>query len=321
MSLASHAVNRLRGLYRSVLLRMRAHEISMAHPALGRGFTRLESLEPRLLLSSATLDTDGLLTVLGDESGTTVVLEQTAQQTDSATVAVGLDGAEAETFSGVKAILVQTGEGDDSVQLVSALTVATQIDGGEGVDSVVGPEAAFSWLLSGPGSGSVAGVSFSQVEEVVGGSGDDTFLLTGAFNGLIDGAGGRDTLSYASRSGSVTVDLAARTATDTTGVVGIEDIIGGSGADTLTGDSGANRLTGGPGADVLAGGPGDDVYVMTIGSLADTIAENSDEGSDWLGYSRFETAVTVDLGSAPATGVSSSVKAYSLSFRPCLIAR
>ncbi len=102
----------------------------------------------------------------------------------------------------------------------------------------------------------------------------------------------------------MTVDLSAGTATDTSGVEHIQNVIGGSGADALTGDANANRLAGGGGGDTLAGGAGDDTYVLTSAATV-TITEASGGGSDTLDYSGYTSSVTVDLGTGAATGIAS----------------
>ncbi|TAK82628.1 MAG: hypothetical protein EPO12_06840, partial [Aquabacterium sp.] len=66
-------------------------------------------------------------------------------------------------------------------------------------------------------------------------------------------------------------------------------LAGGAGADTLSGGGGNDRLDGGMGNDSLTGGTGNDTYV--VDSLADTIVENANEGTDTV-----ESSITWTLG-------------------------
>jgi len=117
---------------------------------------------------------------------------------------------------------------------ISGLDGDDTLTGGDGDDTVDG----------GPGLDLIVGGS---------GAGDDTYI----------GGPDADTVSYASTSAGVVVDLAAGTATGseigTDGLNGIEVVVGGSGGDTLTGGDGDNVLSGGFGGDILVGGAGADV--------------------------------------------------------------
>ncbi len=147
----------------------------------------------------------------------------------------------------------------------------------------------------------------ANIERIIGGSGDNTFIFeNGAvFTGTIDGGtGGMNTLDYAAWTTSVTVDLAGGLATGTSGVSNIRNVRGGSAADVLKGDGQANVLTGGGGNDVLTGRAGDDTYRITDGGGTDTIVEVTGEGSDTLDYSLYTSAVVVNLGAGTATATA-----------------
>jgi Ca2+-binding RTX toxin-like protein len=81
------------------------------------------------------------------------------------------------------------------------------------------------------GSGTTAATSdlITNIENFIGGSGDDTILGSGAANQLSGGLG-NDTLS---------------------GLAGADTLSGGDGNDTLIGGTGQDNLTGGAGADVF----------------------------------------------------------------------
>jgi Ca2+-binding RTX toxin-like protein len=152
------------------------------------------------------------------------------------------------------------------------------------------------------GEGDTVGI---DVENIIGGAGNDiltgsarnNIIIGGAGNDSIHGAGGIDTASYSNYSVGVTASLAPTTiGTDssTTNGVGleadsifgdIENLTGGTGADSLVGNSGPNELVGGAGNDSLVGGAGDDV--LEGGAAGNTEANTLDCGAgDDIGYSQ-----------------------------------
>jgi autotransporter-associated beta strand protein len=99
-------------------------------------------------------------------------------------------------------------------------------------------------------------------DTINGGDGDDT--IDGGLGGdRLDGGAGSDTVSYASASGALYIDLRVVTQTFTGGlgtdvITTFENIRGGVFADVLIGNAGANILHGGFGADALVTVEGDD---------------------------------------------------------------
>jgi hypothetical protein len=162
---------------------------------------------------------------------------------------------------------------------------ALRVLGGEGHDELTGPGN----LLGGPGPDVLTG---SEGQDTLSGGADGDLLrglggddaLSGDGDGsqageaapaddLLDGGAGRDAVSYAGRSASVSVDLADPATDGQAGehdqLVGVEDVTGGRGPDALSGDGGPNMLQGGDGDDVLRGRGGDDR--LTDGAGADTL--------------------------------------------------
>jgi Ca2+-binding RTX toxin-like protein len=118
------------------------------------------------------------------------------------------------------------------------------------------------------------------VLSVSAGDGDDAIVAspksgpTGAF----DGGGGIDTLDYSAFTTSVIVDLSRGTATNTGGVLNLENVNGGAADDVLQGDNLANVLTGQKGKDTLVGGAGNDL--LFGGNGGDAL--NGGSGNDLL---------------------------------------
>ena len=153
---------------------------------------------------------------------------------------------------------------------------AVVIQGGGGTDTLVGPSGGLgtTWTLTGSESGTLANsslppVSFSGITNLTGGSGVDTFLVQPGSSGFgtLDGGGGQNTLSYASFTTNVTVNLLSHTATKLGSVANFTMVVGGSGNDTLTADNtGADTLAGGLGNDTLTGGAGADALLGGAGN-------------------------------------------------------
>ena len=109
------------------------------------------------------------------------------------------------------------------------------------------------------------------------GTGNDTFAFTNGASlagGTIDGGVGANTLDYHLYTTPVVVNLNTnpQTATGTSGVSNIENVIGGSGGNILTAPAGV--------ASTLTGGAGNDVFI--IPANAGNVTVNSNGGSDDL---------------------------------------
>ncbi|MBX7106841.1 MAG: hypothetical protein K1X57_22385, partial [Gemmataceae bacterium] len=145
---------------------------------------------------------------------------------------------------------------------------------------LVGPNQATTWSITGNETITVGATNFIALANVVGGTGDDTFVFgsNGAVGGTITGGGGTDKLDYTAETADVVVNLTTGQADRTGGVGGIAIVTGGSGNDTLIGNGSANVLTGNDKDDVLIGGGGNDTLdggagqdILVGGSGADSL--------------------------------------------------
>jgi Ca2+-binding RTX toxin-like protein len=169
----------------------------------------------------------------------------------------------------------------------SFTSIAALVGSGSG-DTLVGANTTNTWQITGANAGTVGSFSYTAVQNLVGGTGVDSFVFSPAgFEMSINGGGapaGRgDWLDYSSFTTNVTVNLATGSATDVNGgaagaVTNIQDVISGSGTDTLTGDSQGNILIGHGGADTINGGSG--LSLLIGGTGASTI--NGGSGGDIL---------------------------------------
>jgi Ca2+-binding RTX toxin-like protein len=193
---------------------------------------------------------------------------------------------------------------------VSLAQDAAQDTGGAGTDTLLGIEN----LTGGSGNDTLAGNGADN--RLAGGAGNDV-LDGGAGNDRLDGGAGTDTTRYTSAVAGITVNLATGLAAGTD--IGkdtlalIENVIGGKGNDAITGDKLANvlsgdtgndTLNGGAGADMLNGGAGNDLYYAD--DSGDVVIEAASAGTD-MAYSylaAYTLGANVENGRILATGAA-----------------
>jgi hypothetical protein len=194
-------------------------------------------------------------------------------------------------------------------------------------DTLIAANTTNKWLLLGPDFGEVNGFYFQGIENLMGGTGADSFKFAfgGSISGNINGGGGNDVLDYSADGGAaVTVNLQTAKATRIGGTFSnITALVGSTAAtDTLIGANSTNTWSiTGPNAGTvnafsfssiknLQGGTGVDVFAFTAaGSISGSIdGGGAPKGQgDWLDYSARTTAVTVNLSTGFATSVAGGV--------------
>lgn len=242
----------------------------------------------------------------------------------SSTTAWAVTGDRYGTVSGVGVAFMNLenltgGSGVDTFTLGSAGTLGNgSINGGGGTDTLIARNAPNSWAITGLNAGSQDGLLFTNVENLTGGSGVDTFSFTDGqkVSGTIDGGVGGDTLNYAGYSTPVGVNLQTGATTGAAKFIGVESFSGGSGVDTLTGsNTGGSWAVTGPntgtvngfafvGFENLTGGSGTDTFQITpSGGVNGKI--DGGAGTDALSYAEWTTGVAVNLTTGLATGAGS----------------
>jgi Ca2+-binding RTX toxin-like protein len=91
------------------------------------------------------------------------------------------------------------GEADDDLVYLRSLSVPAIVEGGDGSDTLIGPNGDHTWEILDPNAGILNGMfTFSDVESLTGGSGDDTFYFKGdgSVSGIVDGGAGFDILDF-----------------------------------------------------------------------------------------------------------------------------
>jgi Ca2+-binding RTX toxin-like protein len=192
-----------------------------------------------------------------------------------------------------------------------------KVIGGTDMDNIIGPNSITTWDIIGSDEVNVMGMEFVDIENLQGGTDDDTFeFADGAgVSGTIDGDGNYDIMDYSAYTTNVTVDLDTMSATGCGKFTNIEKIIGGSAGDEIIGPNTgtAMNITGSNDIEVLGidfesfvylyGGASDDNFVFSDGATISGIIDGG-AGLDTLDYSAYATDITVDLGNNTATGTA-----------------
>lgn len=246
--------------------------VTLGNPIAGQGST-LANIQGYVILSSYRIG--ALPAVVIDDSGDTtdrqVVLSPYSQSYDyqltglaPGQILVGLDPA--------TPISIRGGLGNDTLTVSSPVSyTGITIDGGGGSNTLVGPDAANAWTVTGSNKGTLGPVAFASIKNLFGGSAADTFAFRtgGGIDGTLDGRGGVNALDYSGYKGDVTVDLALNLASlvnqrKQNSVFNIQNVTGSQGNDMLVGDANANVFIGGTGRNVLIGGAGADTLDATL---------------------------------------------------------
>jgi len=210
--------------------------------------------------------------------------------------------------------IIYSGQGDDEITLLDASPV---INGGDGDDTVKSSAISLdlrSYIdienitlmgtkaINATGNGYVnilRGNSAANVLDGQGGAdilegaaGNDTYIIYGAGETIIDTSGIDLVRSYATWTlASVLENLTLMDsaningtgnalANTITGNSGNNVLFGNAGIDVLVGGAGNDTLDGGIGADAMTGGAGNDIYV--VNDAKDTITEKTNEGTDTI---------------------------------------
>jgi|GEM_PF-259753 len=269
-------------------------------------------------------DISNLTTGSGDDTLT----DNTANNTLS-----GGNGNDTYVFSGSfgnDTIIENANAGTDTVDLsaiTNALTInltssTTSNEVTDGTNTVNWSGDNIENAIGGSGNDTITGSSGDNIltggsgdDSLVGGTGNDTYVFANNFGNdtIVENSNeGTDTVDLSGVTNALTVNLTASTSdeiTDGTNTVNwtdsnIENVIGGSGNDSITGSASDNVITGGLGNDTLAGGLGNDTYVFANNFGNDTIIENASEGTDTVDLSAITNALTINLTSGSGDEVT-----------------
>jgi len=205
------------------------------------------------------------------------------------------------------------GTQSDVFQVYGDGAVSGVVNGGGGSDTLLTADLENTWSIQSKNAGQVTqsrdpslptSFKFSNIENLTGGTDDDTFQFAdgAVVTGKIVGGGGDNTLDYSLYKTAVNVNLLTGAATGVFGgaaggVSDIDIVLGGNAGDTLTGGTGGsgssvrNLLIGGPGADKLIGGRDEDLLISGTITFSATPGALDALFAYWTGSDDFATRV------------------------------
>jgi hypothetical protein len=216
-------------------------------------------------------DTDSLL-VNGTAGADTIVVTAAAVTRDATP-------DETVNYSGIEAVTVKGGAGNDAFTVESSAPGTLTMDGQGGSDSYAVNLGSLAGAVAVTDTGPVPPPDIDTLL-INGTPGDDTIILTDS--GVTGGGGaglsfsGIENFSVDAGAGNDLVDGSALTIPVTIfGGTGNDTLIGGAGNDSLFGEEDNDDLIGGLGADFLDGGAGSDGLLGDKGSIVRELLDGS----------------------------------------------
>ncbi|QDT84252.1 LamG-like jellyroll fold domain-containing protein [Gimesia chilikensis] len=224
-------------------------------------------------------------------------------------------------FDKVSSIIITGNGSDNTVRLdMSVDTIlppsGISFNGAGGSNTLVSADQTTVWLINGLNSGSLlsGAVSFSNVENLTGNAGADTFTFQdgGQLTGTLSGGDGTDHIDFSAVTSAVTVDLQTSSASGVNLFNTIESLSGDDTQDAISGlSAGTTYLINGvnqgsvsgidfDGFNHLAGSTGSDTFQFS-GSGQITGSIDGLGGGDILDYSASTFSLDLALSAAGAT--------------------
>ncbi|MEL0096609.1 MAG: hypothetical protein VW875_12260 [Planctomycetaceae bacterium] len=276
----------------------KAVNLSNPNPLL-RNSVRLETLEPRILLTADTwelnladLDSydDTVILRSNLEAGTLEVVEAgelLASMMYSEIDAVNITGTDnADTF------ILEISPSEKQSFLPNGISFVA----GTGDDTISNASDLLRWNIVSDGSGNLSSTD-----------GGEYLTFSGVKN--LTAGGADNTIDYSGYATGVTINLEEGTASGEMSISGFQHIVGTPYADVIIGDDQFNRIDALEGNDTLTGGIGDDLYIFRDSWGMDVVNEEptttGTEGLDSHDFSRVTTGVTVIVSGDGTSAVSS----------------
>ena len=286
----------------------------------------------RLDFSANVAGVNLTLTGAGATDGVTGTTSQVTGGFGNIDTLIGGAGADTFTINASGAAVLLGGAGADRFVFANGAVLTGSIDGGAGSDELdfSANTSGLSLTLTGPGSidgvngtGSSITSGFSNIDTITGGSGADTFTVTGGGTANLAGNGGDDTFNLGAGlagtvsggAGNDTFNVTAAQAANLFGDAGNDvfnlsanvtgTVDGGAGADTF---NVTTNVTGN-----LQGGAGDDTFVFANGVV---LTGNVDGGSgkDTLDHSAASSLSVTLTGLGPVDGFDGTQAAITGGF-------
>jgi hypothetical protein len=241
----------------------------------------------------------------------------------------------AGTATGQHALLTTlfTGSGDNVIILQGGGGPFLAI-GGNGNNTLKGPDDQATWTITGLNTGTVfsnslgSPFSFFNVQNLAGGNGGNSFIFTdgNGITGTIDGGNGPSTLDYRAYSTTVVVDLALGTATGTGGVSSIRQVYGGvgfgsatvynilvgtNGSELIGGNGRRNLLIAGNQPASLTGGDWDDILIGGSTNYDMNLTQLNAIMAEWAGTDDYATRVAALKAGTSGVPVLNKTKVWT----------
>ena len=230
------------------------------------------------------------------------------------------------------------GSGTDNFTFNGAFQISSLIDGGAGTNTIAGPNVANAWAITADNAGTLTptgasgATTFSNLQNLTGGTGSDSFVFTAAkvVSGTINGgAGGTNTLNYNAYTTAVTINLQTSAATGifggaASGFSNIGTMIGGTNANNaVTAPNAVNTWTFTLGSfddfslvsgattyafqnfPYVVGGSTDDTFVFGNGSGINGTLDGGVGGTNTLDYSSHTNAFSISFANNSASNIFS----------------
>lgn len=130
-------------------------------------------------------------------------------------------------FSSIQTLI--GGAGEDIFDVSAGFTTTNPLDGGGGVNTIIGPNTPNAWTISSDDTGDINGsISFTNMGNLSGGSDTDDFTVADGVvvTGTIDGNGEINSLDLTAYTSSVSVSFGAQATSADFRVNNIDDLMG-----------------------------------------------------------------------------------------------
>jgi hypothetical protein len=188
--------------------------IGSSAPALGGS---LANVRGAIFIDEANASTSLVVDDSSDPVFQNVILNKGVANNVIDFANLGTFGVPIDFPDGLKSVDIFGGKGGDRFTIQNPFPPGTTvtIHGGSGINTLVGGNVSNLWNITSTNAGNVGSVAFTSIQNLVGGSGPDTFKFSNqaGVTGNIDGGGGINTLDYSLYTTPVFVNFATHKAT------------------------------------------------------------------------------------------------------------
>jgi len=185
------------------------------------------------IADSANVTGTGTLTLQPSRTGQAIALGGT---TDRGAGTLDLLSSDLNRISAARPLVIGRSDGTSTLTIVNTGALNTSLTTLRGVTTLASGDTGFyRWDITGANAGTVDGLSFTGIPNLLGGNGNDTVVLaSGArISGSISGGGGDNTLISTSNTNSWVINGSNSGSLNGSAFTGFQDLLGSSGADTI----------------------------------------------------------------------------------------